>query len=211
MLGQEQVRAYAGADFEAPHSMFVDLLRQRLTHLSDSGWALDLGCGPGDIAFRFAAAFQQWHIDGVDGSPAMLELGRAAAEDRLVADRIRFQEAVIPEISPPRPRYDLVFSNSLLHHLNDARDLWAAIVACGGAGASVFVMDLLRPGSSAAAEALVEAYALAEPELLKRDFYHSLLAAYRPDEVDQQLRAAGLTQLRLDVVSDRHFIVWGQL
>jgi hypothetical protein len=48
-----------------------------------------------------------------------------------------------------------------------------------------------------------------EAEILKRDFYNSLLAAYRPDEVRGQLSEAGLDFLEVDVVSDRHFVVWG--
>jgi len=38
-----------------------------------------------------------------------------------------------------------------------------------------------------------------------------LLAAYRPDEVRQQLARAGLEDLTVEVVSDRHMIVWGTL
>jgi hypothetical protein len=50
-------------------------------------------------------------------------------------------------------------------------------------GAPVLVMDLMRPASPAAAEALVEQYAAGEPEVLRRDFYNSLLAAFEPGEV----------------------------
>ncbi len=48
-----------------------------------------------------------------------------------------------------------------------------------------------------------------EPEVLRTDFFNSLLAAYRPSEVEEQLERAGLDPLSLEVVSDRHFIVWG--
>ena len=58
---------------------------------------------------------------------------------------------------------------------------------------------------------LVEAHAGSEPEQLRNDFYRSLLAGYQPDEVRQQLVAAGLPQLTLEVVTDRHFVVWGSL
>jgi hypothetical protein len=52
---------------------------------------------------------------------------------------------------------------------------------------------------------------IAEAELMRRDFANSLRAAYRPDEIRNQLVAAGLGSLTLDVVSDRHLIVWGRL
>ncbi len=47
--------------------------------------------------------------------------------------------------------------------------------------------------------------------MLQKDFLNSLLAAYRPDEVRKQLAQQGLGQLRIEVVSDRHFIVYGLL
>ena len=70
-------------------------------------------------------------------------------------------------------------------------------------------MDLLRPSSREDARALVEQYAAEEPEILRVDFFNSLLAAYRLDEVENQLGAAGFEHLHLEVVTDRHFIVWG--
>ncbi|MCP4716998.1 MAG: class I SAM-dependent methyltransferase, partial [Deltaproteobacteria bacterium] len=57
MLDKEQARAYAEADFDEPHSMFIDLFRERFRERECEGYVLDLGCGPGDITFRFARAY----------------------------------------------------------------------------------------------------------------------------------------------------------
>jgi len=43
------------------------------------------------------------------------------------------------------------------------------------------------------------------------DFYRSLLAAFTPAEVRAQLRAAGLEELAVEVISDRHLFVSGRL
>jgi hypothetical protein len=75
----------------------------------------------------------------------------------------------------------------------------------------VFVGDLLRPASATEARAIVAREAGGEPELLRRDFFHSLCAAYTPDEVGAQLAAAGLAHFALEVVSDRHWIAYGEL
>jgi trans-aconitate methyltransferase len=210
MSDAEQARAYAAADFSEPHDRFVQLLAERLYGLPESGLAADLGCGPGDIAFRFARRFPGWTLDAVDGSAAMLALGRRAAAERGLAGRVRFLERRLPSAAPGTP-YALLFSNSLLHHLSDPAVLWSTLRQWGSPGSAAFAMDLLRPASRADAEALVARYAAAEPEVLRRDFLHSLLAAYRPDEVRAQLERAGLARLQLEVVSDRHFIVWGAL
>ena len=212
MLDLDQARAYAAADFAEPHERFVALLLDKLPALPAAGDALDLGCGPGDPTFRLARALPGWRLDGVDGSPAMLALACEAAERAGLAERVRFHEARLPE--PPSAlagrRFDLVFSNSLLHHLSDPAALWEAVQRFAGRSASVFVMDLLRPASVADARALVSRHAAGEPELLRRDFFHSLCAAYRLDEAREQLRRAGL-RLACEVVSDRHWIAWGRL
>lgn len=211
MQDEAQAQAYACADFSEPHDRFVALLREKLPELGERGRALDLGCGPGDVTRRVARALPGWSIDAVDGSPAMLALAVRAAREAGLADRIRFEEAHLPAAAPPACSYDLLFSNSLLHHLSDPGTLWSALTRYGGPRALVFVMDLRRPASAAEAGSLVERYAASEPEVLRRDFYRSLLAAYRPEEVRRQLEAAGLSALDTEACSDRHLLVWGRL
>jgi len=211
MLEEDQARAYAAGDFDEPHGQFLVLLKERLTDLPSVGIAADLGCGPGDISSRFARAFGGWTIDAVDGSPAMLELGRATARTEAWGARVRFHELLLPAEPPAPGGYDLVFSNALLHHLSEPSVLWSSVKRWARHGASVFVMDLLRPPSVADARDFVARYAAGEPPVLQRDFHRSLLAAYRPDEVREQLERAALTHLELEVVSDRHFIVWGDV
>jgi len=209
MEEDEQARAYAEADFEDPHSRFMELLLEHSGGLPDAGLALDLGCGPADITLRFARAFPGWRVHGLDGSPAMLRYGAEAVARAGLGEQVRLVEARLPEQAPPAEGYDFVFSNSLLHHLPDPSILWSALGRWARPGAGVFVMDLLRPTRREAAEALVELYAAGEPELLRHDFFHSLLAAYRLDEVDAQLRQVGLEALELRRVSDRHWIAYG--
>jgi SAM-dependent methyltransferase len=211
MLDREQAEAYALADFAEPHNRFVDLLRSRLPNLPRAGIALDLGGGPGDVARRFACAFPGWQADVVDGSSAMLEIGRRLTHNAGLASRIKFHELMLPADAMPRARYALVFSNSLLHHLRDPAVLWSSIQRWAETDAGVFVMDLLRPESPQRARELVDQHAVGEPAALQNDFYASLLAAYRPEEVADQLERAGLDYLSIEVVTDRHFIVWGQM
>ncbi len=205
MLDAAQVRAYANADFDTPHSHFMELLCARIGDLPQTGRALDLGCGPGDISRRFAAAFPGWQVDAVDGSEAMLV---AAREMTLDGSRITYIDRHLP--SPSIGHYDVIFCNSLLHHLTDPTVLWATIRDASKNPCQVFVMDLLRPSDRAAADQLVKKYATGEPEVLKNDFLYSLLAAYEADEITMQLRQANLP-LCVETVSDRHFIAWGNV
>ena len=210
MLGEEQARAYAQADFEEAHGRFTDLLKEMFSEQALGTWVLDLGCGPADISLRVARAYPGCQVHGVDGSEAMLSHGLEAICREDLEHRIRLIHGYLPGAALPRESYDSVVSNSLLHHLKDPRVLWETAAEVTSPGAPIFVMDLMRPSSTQAAREIVELYCPSEPEHLKRDFFLSLLAAYRPDEVREQLRRVGLSSLQVNVVSDRHLLVRGR-
>lgn len=207
----EQARAYAEADFSEPNQRFVQLFEAEFPALK-SGHVVDLGCGPGDIAVRLARRHADLHVDGVDGARRMLDFAEARLRDEpALTSRVRFVQAVLPEVALPPGRYDAVVSNSLLHHLHDPQVLWRAVRSLGAPGAAVLVMDLYRPDTPGAAQEIVETYAGEEPELLKRDFFNSLCAAFDPAEVQVQLLECGLGTLEVRTVSDRHLVVAGRL
>jgi hypothetical protein len=89
--------------------------------------------------------------------------------------------------------------------------LWRTVVDCTAPGAAVFIMDLRRPDTRAQAGRLVQEYSGNEPEVLRRDFFNSLLAAYRPEEIAAQLAQANLSGLQVEAAGDRHVVVHGQL
>ncbi len=210
MLDDEQVRAYAAADFSEPNARFVTLVGERLVDLPSRGRALDLGCGPADLTIRLARALPEWTIDGIDGSEPMLALGRSAVAGAGLETRVRLRQVLLPSVSLENRSYELVVSNSLLHHLDDPVILWGAIRTSVTHGGGALVMDLLRPASRDEAEALVATHAANELPILKRDFFNSLCAAYRLEEVRSQLTRAGLGHLQAEAVSDRHFAVFGR-
>lgn len=212
MDDEAQARAYAEADFEEPNARFVALYQDFVGSLPRGAVVLDLGCGPGDITLRIATEYPGIEVHGLDGSAAMLAFGRAALDaDAAPRDRVAFIEGLVPDAALPRARYEAVVSNSLLHHLHDPGGLWRMIRERGAPGAPVLVMDLMRPPSEAVAQALVDEYAAAEPEVLRRDFYNSLLAAFEPGEVRRQLEAAGLGHFSVEEASDRHLVVRGRV
>ena len=210
MDDEAQARAYAEADFEEPHSYFIELFQQTFPALGVNGSVLDLGCGPADISLRFVKAYPECVLHGVDGAAAMLTLGEQAVQQAGLKHRIRLLQGYIPGVALPLQQYDVVISNSLLHHLADPMALWQTVQAYAAPTAAVFIMDLMRPESTQQAQALVEEYAAGEPDILQHDFYHSLLAAYTPQEVQHQLEVLGLP-FTVKQVSDRHLIVTGTM
>jgi hypothetical protein len=72
-------------------------------------------------------------------------------------------------------------------------------------------MDLARPADEAELARLLDRYAATAPPLLRRDFAHSLRAAYRTEEVEAQLASLGLADWSVAMVSDRHWAVRGRV
>lgn len=210
MLNPQQVEAYAKADFEEPHSQFIKIFKERFSGQDIRGLVLDLGCGPGDITFRFAQAFPETIIHAIDASPGMIDYANKLLLEKtdLQKKRAKFINIKVEEYETDE-KYDFIISNSFLHHLPDPMTLWDSINRFGSESIKVFVMDLLRPESINEVKILVEKYAKDEPDILIRDFHRSLLSAFSLNEVQNQLKISKL-DLKVEQVSDRHIIIYGQ-
>ena len=205
----EQVQAYAKADFQEENQGFVDYFLRLYDDL-DGAHVVDLGCGPGDIAIRLARSHPTCRITGIDASSPMIIWAERAVKEAGLAHRIGFlcQRVQDTRLSTPG---DAVISNSLAHHISNPLRFWYGVKNVIKSGGPVLVMDLLRPDSPEEAQALVDRYAAHESERLRRDFFHSLLAAFTEDEVAAHLAELNLSRLMVDVPDDRHWIVYGRV
>ena len=209
MDDMEQAQAYSEADFTESHQRFVDEFVARFpAWQSRSFRAIDLGCGPADVTVRFAQAHPQARVDGVDAAEAMLAFGRRRLHDAGLDERVRLELRHLPDTTLDDRSYDVGISNSVLHHLADPAALWHTLSSATVEGASILVMDLCRPDDDRTVDAMVEQYMPDAPPVLARDFRASLRAAYRVDEVREQVAAAGLA-LDVELITDRHLVVWG--
>lgn len=210
MDGAQQAEAYAQADFSSSNSAFVDGLTATFPDQLQS--VLDIGCGPANIPVLLANARPECRITAVDASPAMLSLARDRIKAAGLTERIRLECQRLPGLSAPVGAWTAIISKDLLHHLSDPGALWNEIARLGAPGMAVYVMDLFRPETPEAARTIVETVSGDEPEILKTDFYQSLLAAFTPDEAREQLARTGLNDiLAVEVVSDRHMVIQGRL
>ena len=203
----EQALIYARADFEQENQGFVDRFREYFPDFSE-GHVVDLGCGPGDIPIRFAQVFPSCRITGVDASAPMLRLAEDAVQQAGLSGCITFRCERFQDLAGVSVA-DAAISNSLVHHVRNPLQFWHTLRLVVKPGSPVLVMDLLRPDSPEEAQTIVDRYAAKEPEILRRDFYHSLLAAFTEDEVAAQLAEMNLSRLMVDVPDDRHWVVGG--
>jgi len=207
--------AYARADFSDSNQAFADRLAAEVERASASGRnralrIADLGCGPADVTIRIARKLHRAQVVGVDGAEEMLRLAKEAVRAAALSERITLHLGRVPGLDLPEHGFEAVVSKDMLHHIPDPHVLWTECLRLGRPGAVLLVMDLIRPSSPAEAREIVERVASREHPLLKEDFYHSLCAAFTPEEVRAQLAAAGLG-LGVERAGDRHWLVRGVL
>jgi 2-polyprenyl-3-methyl-5-hydroxy-6-metoxy-1,4-benzoquinol methylase len=209
MDGEEQVRAYAQADFSKENQWFVDYFLEVFPDFRE-GRVLDLGCGPADIPIRLVRACPSFSLMAVDASGPMINLAQAAVDEAKVSDCVAVVCQRFQDIQQQEPA-DAIISNSLVHHVPNPLQFWYALKKLAKPGSPVLIMDLQRPETLDEAQALIDQYAADEPEQLRRDFYNSLLAAFTEDEVASHLAELNLSRLLIDVPDDRHWVVTGRI
>lgn len=204
---EREAVAYAQADFRTVNDAFVALLLDLEPHTGPLR-VLDLGTGPGEIPLKLAAARPSWRICGMDASWPMLAWARRAQHPDT---HVCWIQADAKRCPFPAHSFEVLMSNSILHHVADPAALWGSVRELARPGALVFFRDLLRPESAEAAAALVQLHAGNESTLLQEEFYRSFLAAYTPQEIRAQLESAGLSELIVRQITDRHMDIVGRI
>jgi len=207
----DQVAAYANADFSASHNRIIEQIWSLFPGMNFAGDVLNLGCGSGDETFRFLNQFPDSKVIGIDGSTEMIARANTDLQRHPAAlsSRAHFIVGYIPSEAIPKRRYVAVISNSLVHHMHNPAAFWSAVADHSTKGTAIFIADLRRPISIEEVDELVKTYADGAPEILRTDFRNSLCAAFTSDELRLQLKVAGLSELNVSEIGDRHLIASG--
>jgi SAM-dependent methyltransferase len=208
MDDKDQAAAYAKADFSTSNQMFVDGLIE--TYPDRLRSILDIGSGPADVPIRILRAVPSAKVTAVDASLPMVEIARQGVQEAGLQDNIDVVLGRRPGIDFGGREFGTIASKDLLHHLPDPLVFWEEVVKLATGTAAIYVMDLYRPDCPEDARKIVESVSGNEPEVLKRDFYDSLLAAFTVDEIQDQLKSTSLP-LHVEKVSERHLLIHGIL
>jgi len=203
-------KAYAEADFSEVNQHFLDALLELVGPLEEAR-AVDLGTGPGDIPIRIIRARPKWRVVAVEASAPMLNFAKKAAADAGITDAIHWMQADAKDTGLPSSSFDVVFSNSILHHITQTQVFWEEVKRLAKRGAYVLLRDLARPATEDDAHRIVETYGGVGPELMRQDYYKALLSAWTVEEVRSQLAEAGLETLKVKMVTDRHWDISGRI
>lgn len=197
---EQEVSSYRDMDNSGPNAAFVE----RLVELGASGRALDIGCGPGHIPLLAVERIPGLSVVALDASPRMLAEARAHVAGSPHADRIELEEGDAKWIAHEDGAFDVVYSNTILHHIPDPTHLLIEAGRVLRPGGTLLIRDLFRPPTEAALQALVAAHAADETDYNRAMFEASLRAALTLEELELCAEAAFLQGAHLVVDSDRH-------
>lgn len=82
---------------------------------------LDAGCGVGNITFKIAELVSDGYIKGIDLSQSMIDKCNETLNNSHIGN-IEFQVMGLNEI-PWKQEFNIIYSNSVLHWINDIKDV----------------------------------------------------------------------------------------
>ncbi len=197
MSEAEEVAAYASAAAQA-HLNSIDntLVEQVLFVGPPSGWLLDIGTGPGNIPLKIARRCPGLRVVGIDRSSNMIRAARRAAAMQALDDRAFFFLGDAYQLCFPDARFDLVLSNSVLHHLLNPVAVFNEMARVAKPHGMVLLRDLRRP-SSLAFPLHVRWHGRYYSGLMKTLYVNSVHSAYTGQELADLLCRSALAEARI--------------
>lgn len=196
----EEADGYDAMDHSEPNAAFV----RRLVELGAHGRMLDVGTGPGHIPLLVCERIPDARVIGIDLARHML---RHAERHRLAsrfASRVEYRLADAKGLDFPDATFDVVLSNTILHHIPDPRPFLREARRVLMAGGALLIRDLFRPATTARADELVALHAADATPCQQKLFRDSLCAALTPEELRGVANEAGLADAEIAIDSDRH-------
>ncbi|HJN10876.1 MAG: class I SAM-dependent methyltransferase [Pirellulaceae bacterium] len=198
----EESRDYDAMDHATVNQAFVeDLLAGGDVH----GEVIDLGTGTAQIPILLCQHVEECRVMAIDLSIAMLDLARLNIEVNSLIDRISLAHIDSKELVYDDDQFDVVMSNSIVHHVPEPVTVIAEAVRVTKPGGRLFFRDLLRPSDDSTVEQLVTTYAAEADARQRKMFDDSLRAALSLDEVRELVAALGFASESVAATSDRHW------
>jgi ubiquinone/menaquinone biosynthesis C-methylase UbiE len=197
----QEATAYDAMDFSAVNRDFALTAIDLHPHAVR---VLDIGTGTAQIPIILCQEKSCYQVLAVDLAQSMLVLGRRNVEAAGLLQQIRLELADGKNLPYPNWEFDLVISNSLVHHLPAPFSFFCEVARLVKPNGAVLIRDLLRPDSTAEIDRIVAAagdYGVRQQQL----FRDSLAAALTLTEIRELLTAAGMTNYQLSQSSERHW------
>ena len=170
----------------------------------------DSGAGTAQIPIALCRAWPAARVVAIDLADGMLSLAQRNVAAAGLAAAIELQKVDAKQLPLADGVFDVVMSNSIVHHLAEPRGALAEMVRVAAPGGLLFVRDLLRPPDQATVDRLVARYAATAPARGQQLFRDSLHAALSLAEIGALVQTLGFRSASVQATSDRHWtwVAW---
>ena len=198
----EEAAEYDAMDHAAVNRRFCEDL---LAAEPDPKRAADIGTGTALIPIELCRQHPRVRVVAADLAEHMLAKAKENVKAAGLDDRIELVKVDAKASGLQKGGFDVVMSNSIIHHIPDPSKAFADMLALVAPGGLLFVRDLERPEDDAAVQKLVDTYAANETKKARDLFEASLRAALRIDELATMLSPLGVGSAAISRTSDRHW------
>jgi ubiquinone/menaquinone biosynthesis C-methylase UbiE len=211
----DEAMEYDAMDFIEVNTAFCEATLALVPLQSPSLSVLDAGTGTARIPILLNQILSRqqrplWQITAIDLAASMLKIGAANIATAQLEPYIHLAQIDAKQLPYPDASFDLVISNSIVHHLPDPLPFFKELRRVLKPGAGLLLRDLLRPPSETIVQELVARIGPEYNAHQQQLFGDSLRAAFTLSEIQELLTAAGLTPnlgVTLAQSSERHWSV----
>jgi ubiquinone/menaquinone biosynthesis C-methylase UbiE len=197
-----EATAYDAMDFTAVNMTFTTDALALDPHAIK---VLDVGTGTARIPILMCQQRPQYLFTGIDLAQSMLIIGQRNIEEANLTQRIKLERVDSKRMPYPDLEFDMVVSNSLVHHLPDPLALFQEISRLVKIDGAILIRDLIRPDNDLIVNELVAKFGGDYDRHQQQLFYDSLQAALTLAEVQEIIDRVGLTGVKLSQTSELHW------
>ena len=222
MESRNQVEAYIEGDFSKGEKNFITFINSYLIsnkiYLSSEDLIVDLGCGPGNITEKISLNWPEVKVIGIDGSNEMIKEAQSRkilSKNKELFRNIKYVCADIKNIELNKIFFKneatLLVSNSLIHHINNIDHFFDCIANLSTKDTINFHKDLKRPKDEKTALKLKKKCGEIYNKTLTNDYYASLKASYRRNELLSIISERMYSSLDVIEDGDEYLILYGKV
>lgn len=200
---------YDQMDHSGVNRLFVDDLLAALPPAATTKRirVFDAGTGTAQIPLELVGRGIDVDVTASDLAEQMLIVARRNVEAAGHSRSIRLVKADCKQLTDADGTYDVVMSNSIVHHIPEPLHVLAELWRVLKPGGLLFVRDLMRPDHQASLDHLVQTYAGTSNAHQQQMFRDSLHAALTVEEVRDLLGRIGVPTSAVRPTSDRHWTI----
>jgi ubiquinone/menaquinone biosynthesis C-methylase UbiE len=199
-----EATAYDAMDFESVNTAFATDAIDLDPHAVK---ILDVGTGTARIPILMCQQRPQYLITGIDLAQSMLIIGQRNVEAAGLNQRIRLERVDSKRMPYPDLEFDMIVSNSLVHHVPDPLSFFQEIKRLVRPGGAILIRDLIRPENDIIVNELIVKIGKEYDAHQQQLFRDSLKAALTLTEVQDLIDQVGLSKVTLSQSSDLHWTI----